>query len=1067
MPFAGPALPPAGQGPQSQRQVLVGNPEPGWTEFTPSWDTKVFYVSSSTGNDSWNGLAGTYKGTVSGLPGLTGPKKTLSAGVSALQDGWSAPGRPDWLLFKRGDQWLGQEFGYWNKSGRSPTERLVIGAYGSGDRPHIRTDSTTGYDVMFGSSGAGSKHVAIVDLKLSAQSQITDIRGIELDSGFDFLIEGCFLTGFSYAFLFQGADNIACRRNVVYQNRGQGWFSHYSDGLTIDDNIVIKAGLPNPDTYKHGIYIDNEGEPTNITISNNILWECSCNAIQLRPGGVCTGNNISKSGVGILLGGGDSWWVNTNGVVGAVRGNVITDLGDKTVCYGLGWGIDVNNISSAIVENNLVANSPNASTPSPIKLGDLGPSGRVQNLTVRENIVYGCTTDTGFIDVMVSGTAPLENLVIRGNQVHGGFDPDPLIKISSSGVGDKILSADNRFYSPAAASEWFLIGGEKKSLAEYKDHFVPKDTTSYADFSSWYPNPANATLTKYAEHVLGAGKGYNDLVAEAIQQQKGAWNLAYTAEFVNKWMRAQFGITDEDNTVNPITVTKAPVLPGAGGFTSPGSSSGWTKFTLRPAGLGYPDPARPIYVDPNGSDSNNGLTTNTPVKTLSKGKSLIRNGYGDWLLLKCGGSWNETLGRLNLSGYSAAYPLLISSYGTGPRPRLIVPADDALLLTLGSDNLRYLAIVDIYAEQSGGTGAGDGIAWVSGGGNLLVEGCYLTGWDQAFQMLGGSNFLFRRNVIADCWGQGAYVENVSGITFAENVIDNVGFPNPDIYKHGLYIQKVNVSGVVIQDNIISQTSSHGIQLRPGGVVRNNLFARNSIAILLGGSDAHVYNPPGVVGTIVDNVILDGKNIDGGNQRGWGINVENASYALIQNNILANNPLAGFPRSIDLGRPGTVILTNISLFDNIVYRWGGAGVDILHNAGASLSNIQFQRNHFQNYTDTSPLINIQDPSDTGAITSGSNKFNSALLGSNAWFLLGGASKSLDQYKVAVGDTTSVAQAVIYPNPSAGTISGYHASLGKTATHAAFMAECRLQRKGYWRTEYTAPVVNTWIRAQFGK
>ena len=65
--------------------------EDGWTVFEPATDTRIIYVSSSEGDDSWSGLAPSWDGT-------DGPKATVPAAIELLEDG-----QPDWLLFKRGD----------------------------------------------------------------------------------------------------------------------------------------------------------------------------------------------------------------------------------------------------------------------------------------------------------------------------------------------------------------------------------------------------------------------------------------------------------------------------------------------------------------------------------------------------------------------------------------------------------------------------------------------------------------------------------------------------------------------------------------------------------------------------------------------------------------------------------------------------------------------------------------------------------------------------------------------------------------------------------------------------
>src|SRR5439155_1209609 len=64
--------------------------------------------------------------------------------------------------------------------------------------------------------------------------------------------------------------------------------------------------------------------------------------------------------------------------------------------------------------------------------------------------------------------------------------------------------------------------------------------------------------------------------------------------------------------------------------------SGWT--TIVPTG-------HTIYASSStGSDSNDGLSPASAVQTLAKGRSLVRNGFGDALLLKRGDTFNTGLG---------------------------------------------------------------------------------------------------------------------------------------------------------------------------------------------------------------------------------------------------------------------------------------------------------------------------------------------------------------------------------------------------------------------------------------
>src|SRR6185369_2176897 len=79
--------------------------------------------------------------------------------------------------------------------------------------------------------------------------------------------------------------------------------------------------------------------------------------------------------------------------------------------------------------------------------------------------------------------------------------------------------------------------------------------------------------------------------------------------------------------------------------------------------------SRVVYVSTSeGSDSNNGLSPDDPVRSLARGESLVRNGSPDQLLLKRGDVWNESFGGFAKSGRGTDEPLVISTYGSGERP---------------------------------------------------------------------------------------------------------------------------------------------------------------------------------------------------------------------------------------------------------------------------------------------------------------------------------------------------------------------------------------------------------------
>ncbi|MFN0244454.1 MAG: hypothetical protein ACKVWV_16320, partial [Planctomycetota bacterium] len=82
---------------------------------------------------------------------------------------------------------------------------------------------------------------------------------------------------------------------------------------------------------------------------------------------------------------------------------------------------------------------------------------------------------------------------------------------------------------------------------------------------------------------------------------------------------------------------------------------------------------RRVYVSASaGDDDASGLSPSAPKRTIAAGKALLRHGFPDWLLLRRGDTWHESLGQWKKSGRSAEEPMLVMSYGDAPaRPLLM------------------------------------------------------------------------------------------------------------------------------------------------------------------------------------------------------------------------------------------------------------------------------------------------------------------------------------------------------------------------------------------------------------
>src|SRR5262245_53581416 len=122
----------------------------GWTELAPSADSRLVYVSNTTGSDANDGLS----------PAT--PKSSIAAGVALLRTGM-----PDWLHLKSGDVWTGEDLGSWAKSGRNTLEPIVVTSYDTGARPRLRTGTST---ALFMGALNVLSHIAFVGLHFEAHT---------------------------------------------------------------------------------------------------------------------------------------------------------------------------------------------------------------------------------------------------------------------------------------------------------------------------------------------------------------------------------------------------------------------------------------------------------------------------------------------------------------------------------------------------------------------------------------------------------------------------------------------------------------------------------------------------------------------------------------------------------------------------------------------------------------------------------------------------------------------------------------------------------------------------------
>lgn len=330
------------------------------------------------------------------------------------------------------------------------------------------------------------------------------------------------------------------------------------------------------------------------------------------------------------------------------------------------------------------------------------------------------------------------------------------------------------------------------------------------------------------------------------------------------------------HTDNPLGIPVGGGDPGDPDPIVPGQW--WTPnqnvsiFDARPAGFTQFTPqsgARLIHLSPSGSPSGAG-TAGDPISNLDAALNMLRDNAGDWLLFESRDDYTWDL----YSSYrrqKLRAGVGISWYGFGPRPRIIAPE------TLGyayNTNHKWVGVhfVNPWGEignplfNAGITKRN--LSYLSNGSsNILIEDCESTGVELLFQDQTGSgmsNFTVRHHVGHYVfWGNSSsstnnrpsasYVSHIANMLFEYNFHDFSGW-HPDIVagtyggqtvtgagansrNHCYYIGEGGPQGPTIRHNFISRPSSHGWQLRPGGLGYKNIVYHAAIGGAFGYYDS--------------------------------------------------------------------------------------------------------------------------------------------------------------------------------------------------------------------------------------
>ncbi len=546
-----------------------------WTTFTPSSDTRIVYLSNSTGNDSNDCLS------------PSTPCKTVAKGVGLLRDTF-----PDWLLFKRGDNWTRPLSSDWNLSGRSNAEKMILGSYGNhSNRPLFNTGGSVGFSLTWTNGKNGQtqapRNLAIVGLDIFAHTfdhlsrypngsvatnlselganlgtNAQEIQGIIISTGSaNILIEDTRVRNFGAGMVIQAqsssnVENVTLRRNVVIDNyadraNSQGLYLASITNLTLEENIIDYNGwhenVSNWTVFDHNAYIAYGSD--NATVRGNIV--ARGDGLQVRDGGLVENNVFIRTAIALSVG---VYQPNDGGKnkSGTITHNVFLE---GTGYDGLvrGFGIDVANIGPAglEIERNIFAN--NLQNGQAFQLPSYNDAGNgVINLSFHDNIIYNWSGSISFYEELDYSQYSYKDIRFENNTMQKSIltaDQSFIYLAKRSGSSYINLSAytfkNNTYSSDIVQNGPFRINGTYFNLTEWNNTIgAPKTTIANTTYTA--PNRTVRTYSISLGHSgdlvefmnllrnMSKGTGINQT------QNDSTWNISYTADTINDYFREGF-----------------------------------------------------------------------------------------------------------------------------------------------------------------------------------------------------------------------------------------------------------------------------------------------------------------------------------------------------------------------------------------------------------------------------------------------------------------------------------------------------------------------------------------------
>jgi hypothetical protein len=530
----------------------------GWTVFTPAAETRIVYVSSTSGND---GSGKVYKSSDSVIgkdprnpKGAVKAFKTFAAAYKHTREG-----APDWILLKRGDTFYGSVA---VRSGKSQTEPFLLASYGTdGALPLVKAGDERALEICCKSFN----DIAIQGIDFFAHTR--DFGSPEFSSsaggsgiytyvehghrGKGLLIEGCkfrFFTG-NYIQTDGSLTNVVFRRNLVLdsystESHSQGLYARNAS-LVVEGNIFDHNGWYRQqasdklDNRKHGqatMFNHNTyfQDTKNVVFRNNIfLRPASIGTKWTANNGKASTRNIEISDnlyvdgeIGISMGGNKRGPLRFKNI--RIQDNVLLNIGhSKPTNRDFAWYLDLLDWDQGEVSGNMFIHPGSKTTNNIFAIRLTGLS---RDVDISDNTIYGFGNGQA---ITIAEKVNLQNVRVFDNFFHLQKNGRNFVRAKQSVEGIRFFS--NHYASEAGADNLFSVRGAKLTLNEWQAQYGEKN----AHFSKSKPLKPSGMIEDY-QRAQGEPASFESFIQRVRDQSYESWNPAYTASAINRWIRDNY-----------------------------------------------------------------------------------------------------------------------------------------------------------------------------------------------------------------------------------------------------------------------------------------------------------------------------------------------------------------------------------------------------------------------------------------------------------------------------------------------------------------------------------------------